>query len=100
MSSNTNEVESCNIIILPHGDICSRKKTNDSDFCSFHLKREQKAGPRISRLCNHIYKETRCGKPATEENGLCSKHGTFRIAIMLAEGDCRCRGTHHCGVRN
>ena len=91
--------QSCNVIILPCGSTCSHKSIIGSDFCSLHTKREQKAGPRIQGLCNHIYKETRCGKPTSEENGLCSKHGTFSFPILLADGDCRCRGEHHCGVR-
>jgi hypothetical protein len=100
MNSSINEVYSCNAIILPYGNICLRKKMNDSDFCGFHLKRELKAGHRVTGLCNHIIKEKRCGNPTSEENGLCSKHGTFIMEPPpLADWSCRCRGEHRCGIR-
>jgi hypothetical protein len=94
MSSN------CDSIILPYGYTCSRKKTSGSELCSLHLKREQKASSPIEGLCNHIYKESRCKNPSSENNqyGLCSKHGIFRYPIII-EGNCRCKGEHHCGVR-
>jgi len=100
MSSN------CNSIILPYGDTCSRKKKPGSELCGFHLKREEKAYPRIQGLCNHIYKESRCKNPSSGNNeyGLCSKHEIFRFRQLLGEfpiieGNCRCKDEHHCGVR-
>ena len=97
-------MNTCNIIILPHGSTCSHKKTLVTDFCSLHLKIELKAGPRIQGCCNHIVKDIRCGKAASYDNGLCSKHGTFipymkRIEQPIIEGECRCRGKCHCGAR-
>ncbi len=50
----------CNVFIVEGGDKCSRKKKNGSEFCGYHEKREQLAGPRIPGRCNHIYRGVRC----------------------------------------
>jgi hypothetical protein len=94
----------CNSIILPCGDTCSRKNKPGAELCGFHLKREEKACPRIQGLCNHIYKESRCKNPSSGNNeyGLCSKHEIFiqlPPIIEIIEGNCCCKGEHHCGVR-
>ena len=76
----TNEVPKCNIITLA-GKKCLRKKTIDSEFCSFHLKREQNAGPRVPGLCIHIFKNIRCSLPRLGVP-LCLKHfGLYCRAI-------------------